>query len=387
MDRDAYRDFVLEIYQAVPEPSRWTSTLDRMCEHFRGRGIIVFEWEFHDIDRKLVTPWHTSGYDEDILASYLKRNQYYEEQDQDIYERQLLSIDGIEIISEDVLYTQKTDYLTRPHVKELREYGIRHRTGSLLDKDNPFRSRFSLQLAEGRSLGPEQHQDLLDLLPHIAKAMDVGRPIASPAFERRAMFAILDKLQVGICLLDALGRVILRNTEFNRQMDTFRAFQITPGGTLRLAGPGDDGHFERLLQDALNHGRCGARPRKEAIALSGIDKSEFLCVEVVPLHRAEEIGTKPLDGAILISRDTSRPSGINLDLVQQVYSDLTSAELAVIELICQGFTNPEIADRRERSVDTVNAQVKSILAKSRASNRTQLVRMLGNFSTSYAAVA
>jgi len=71
---------------------------------------------------------------------------------------------------------------------------------------------------------------------------------------------------------------------------------------------------------------------------------------------------------------------VDLHLLSRVYSDLTATELSVVELICQGLTNSEIAQQRERSVETVNSQVKAILDKSRATNRTQLVRLLSNFS-------
>ena len=347
MENSVYRELVLDIYQSVPEPSHWPVVLDRICNQFLARGCIIFEWQLFGRDRQLVTPWFTSGYEPDILQDYLRRNRIWEEKDQDIYERQLLSIDGIEVISEEVLYADETDYLTRPHVKELRDYGIRHRTGSLLDKDNPFRSRFSLQLSEGRGmLTPKQRSDLADLLPHVAKAMDVGRPIASPGFEKRALLSILDQLEVGICLLDPSGRVALTNTEFDRQRENYGAFQTTRNGSLRLHPRADQGRFSQLTYDALNHGQCGARPRKEAIAIPDEDGAGVLCVEIVPFHRSEEIGSQPFDGAILFSRDTTRPVAIDVDLVRQVFSNLTGAELAVIDLICQGLTNSEIAERR-----------------------------------------
>ena len=150
MDNAAYRDVVLDIYQTVSDPSLWPDVLDRIRDSVTGRGAILFEWQLMGNNRQLIAPHYTTNYEPDILAGYLERFSEWEEKDQDLYERQLLQFDGIELISEDVLYNDEAGYLAKPHVKALQKFGIRYRTGSLLDKDNPYRSRFSLQLGENR---------------------------------------------------------------------------------------------------------------------------------------------------------------------------------------------------------------------------------------------
>ncbi|MGY9057926.1 MAG: helix-turn-helix transcriptional regulator [Alphaproteobacteria bacterium] len=62
---------------------------------------------------------------------------------------------------------------------------------------------------------------------------------------------------------------------------------------------------------------------------------------------------------------------------------LTDAELSLVEFISEGFTNPEIAERRNRSVETINTKVKSILSKSQCANRTQFVRTMMRFGTNF----
>ena len=69
----------------------------------------------------------------------------------------------------------------------------------------------------------------------------------------------------------------------------------------------------------------------------------------------------------------------DLELAQHAFQ-LTAAEVALIEPVSAGLTNGEIALLRERSVETIKVQVKSILAKTRSANRTQLVQVLGRLS-------
>ena len=381
MENDEYRDVVLDIYQTVSDPALWPEVLDRIRDTVSGRGIILFEWQLTGEKRQLVAPHYTTTYVPEILDGYLERFSEWEEKDQDLYERQLLQFDRIELISEDVLYDDAAIYLEKPHVKALQKFGIRYRTGSLLDKDNPYRSRFSLQLGEDRgAITAEEHASLINILPHVAKAMNLGNQVATKGKEDQALLAIVDRLNVGICLVDKKGRVALSNSEFDRQREEYGAFIVDPSGHLRLHAQADHAQYTHLLKDALHHGNHGARPRKEAIVIASQERAGALCVEVVPLNRSGEIGSSDFDGALLISQDTTRPMDIDLQLVSQVYGDLTSTELSVVDLICQGLTNSEIAQHRDRSVETVNSQVKAILDKSRATNRTQLVRLLSNFS-------
>ena len=77
----------------------------------------MFEWQLTGEQRKLVAPHYTTNYEPEILAGYLERFSEWEEKDQDLYENQLLQFDGIELISEDVLYNDEAGYLAKPHVK------------------------------------------------------------------------------------------------------------------------------------------------------------------------------------------------------------------------------------------------------------------------------
>lgn len=192
--------------------------------------------------------------------------------------------------------------------------------------------------------------------------------------------AIIDQLEVGICVLDHTGNVTMTNAEFERQSKSYRVFNISPNGRLRLSTGTNCDHIDFFVEQSLRPRSSKRERQKKAILLPADDGAIILCVEIVPVHgRGLDCG-RTFDGAVLISRDKTGRNEVDLGLVKQVYSDLTAAELQVIGLICNGLTNVEIAERRCRSVMTINSQVKSILEKSGASNRTQLVSHLGNFS-------
>lgn len=380
MDNSQYRAFVLQVYQAVSDPDGWQDVLDRIVDHFGAHGCLIHEWTTQGNERRLWAPMISTNYDRTRLDAYLTTYHEWEARDHDRIDVHLLSSDGIDITSEKTLYEDESEYLDRPHVKWLLNRGIRHRTGSLLDKDNPFRARFSVTLGEER--GPFDDAEIAlikELLPHVAKALELARPTGVAERNNQALLAIIDRLTIGVCLLDSEGRRVLSNAEFDRQGEVHGVFRDDGHGRLALPEHADRKHFAALLTDALSHGRFGARPRKEAIVVEMPGSDSCLCIEVVPLEKSAEIGTRPFNGALVFSRDTAQPMEVDMDLVKRAFS-LTAAESAVIDLVCKGMTNVEIAEQRARSVETINAQVKAILAKTRALNRTQLVRLLGNFS-------
>lgn len=223
---------------------------------------------------------------------------------------------------------------------------------------------------------------MTDVLPHIAKALELGQPAAQLALAHRSLVAAMDRLRIGVCILDGRGNVVLTNKEFQRQREAYGAFRIDARGRLRLHNGADQQRFAALMSDALNHGRFGARPRKEAIATTSESAISALCIEISPLDQVEDLGSAGLGGSILYSIDTNLPIDCDAAPMRRAFR-LTETEAVLAELLGEGFTNAQIAERRSRSVETVNVQVKSLLAKTQAANRTQFTRLMMNFGVNF----
>ena len=133
-------------------------------------------------------------------------------------------------------------------------YGIRHRYGCLLDKDNTYRARFALQTSKARGkLNSADADKLTALLPHVAKALDLCSPPGISVLKQQALLSIIEGLPFGVCVLDSKGRVELCNTEFRRQQEQYQAFWTDQQNRLILHEGADRQQFKKLLKDALNH--------------------------------------------------------------------------------------------------------------------------------------
>lgn len=384
MNQTDINEIILQAYTAAQEPEKWSDVLDRLTEQLRGNGAILWEFSGQGENRRLTAPYFSSTYRQEALEEYVNRYNILEVGDQLRFEAKSLAFgraapDKIELVNEYDLYSNEEEYLSQPHVKEMLRFGIRHRYGALLDRDNPFHARFSLQTGEERGeLDAKERAALGTILPHFAKALELTSALYRQKKQHSVFLEVLNSFDVGICILDQDRRVIEKNTEFDRQIDEFGAFWISPDSSLVLHDKANREHFDLMLADFRNHGIFGARPRKEAIIVDTQDKAAALCLELLPPNKIAALGTRNDQYAVLLSRDTTREVAIDLHNAKLAFH-LTDAELKVVDMVCRGLTNPEIAEERKRSVETINAQVKNILSKTGTTNRTQLVRLMFNF--------
>ena len=377
------RDLVLEIYDTVTDPTRWGAVLDRVSAKVGARGVIIFDLIEKDGERRLSAQYFSDVFKPEVIYPYMKHFKDLEIEENDILSRLSSRGHGVELFNDSDLFPDPAALAARANVKALKSFDMHHRVFAILDKDRVNRSRISIQYSEEH--GPitgDERAELERLLPHIAKALELGRPAAQLMQAHETLKLAMDRLKVGVCVLDPEGAILLSNEEFDRQRQAYRAFQITPEGALRLAKPGLQAQLTALIDDALTHGEFGARPRKEALIVELGAGASALCIEVAPLGNLSTLGDTGFGGAILYSLDASQPIDVNIEPVSKVYG-FTPAECALAELLGQGLTNVQIADRRGRAVATVNAQVKSLLAKTDADNRTQFVRLLMSFGADY----
>lgn len=370
---------IVAIYDAVADQSKWADLLDRFVDRVGAQGSIIFEWTEDGTDRRLTAPMHSGFYTSDGLDLYLQKCGHLEARDQQTLRRETTDADDIDVI-DDAVFSQSVDQLKRDeHVKRLQKFGIFHRAAGVLNKDNRWINIFSVQLNAARKpLTGHERAYMARLLPHFAKALDLSVPMRQLRRENRDLLAAMDRLTIGLCVVDAKGRVVTENNEFTRQQDAHGTFRKSNTGELQFADETARKDLADFMGGAQRHGHRGARPRKEAIATGGTD----LCVEISPLDTCDEIGSTPIGGYLICSTDTGQSIGCNTAAVKSAFG-LTDTETALAQSMAEGWTNPEIAERRGRSVATVNVQVKSILAKSNCANRTQFVRSMTRFGASF----
>lgn len=384
-------DLILDIYSTVADQRLWPEVLTRFADVIGARGCVISEIEGVGDARRIVTPYICNRYDADRARTYLDAFIHYELLDQERYEQLSTPGDAIDLIDQATLAGAELQaYRARPNIRQMRGMGISDRVVSLLDKDNPLRARFSVHFNQDSPGFTAKTRALMNtLLPHVAKAIEVGRATRQLNDANQHMMAAMDRLRMGVCVLDRYGRIEAANGEFRRQVDAYPAYAVDRNNRLHLHHDRDQKRLNDLLGDVLKHGRFGARPRKEALVISTeadaaveIGDIGSLCVEVAPLQQRDDLGAARFDGAIVYSLDTSQPMPFDPEMMQRRFQ-LSKTETELLLMVAEGLSNAQIADRRNRATDTVNAQLKALLGKTGAKNRTHLVRLMACFGTDY----
>jgi DNA-binding CsgD family transcriptional regulator len=212
------------------------------------------------------------------------------------------------------------------------------------------------------------------LYPHMRRSLLLGFRLDAYKALQRAEFHALDRLSLGIVLIDRSARVLFVNA-------AARAM-TADGGPLRLR----DSVLAAISQaGARRLGEIvGAAVRGAPIATMSLvhpqDGRLFTLmaasVRSRDLDRFGALGMRDA-AAMLAIHDPARPIDIPAEWIMDAYS-LTLAEARVALSAASGATIPETAHRLNVSPNTVKTHLRKILAKTGTSRQAELARLMAS---------
>lgn len=215
---------------------------------------------------------------------------------------------------------------------------------------------------------------LAALAPHLVRSLETQRKVDVALQEAGGLRRALDALRVGMALCDSRGRLLIANRAFERHARDVGKMTTGKDGHLSIEIAGQRRPVETLATLAPST-RGPDRGRSHVVLCAHDDGATALLVEVAALPQKGGAGFRQSGPAFaVLSRYQDDPAACDGATLRDLYG-LTAAETELVRMVCDGLTNAQIANRRHRSVATVNAQLKSILTKTDAVNRTRLTRM------------
>ena len=372
-------DLILRIYDAALDTDLWPDVLAEVAHNVGASGAIIFECDDNVNDDQISITTYSNRYDPAVINQYLNTFREYEYKDQVTFAAHSKSDDEIQLLSDAILEDDREDLLNLPHVQALLKMGIGYRYATLLNKDDFSFGRFSFQQSKKKKpLTAEQINYSNTLLPHIAKALSISRPLLSGKKQLQMLEATLSAMPIGAAIVTNTGILTYKNDEFLRQMQDYNIFYVDRDHKVQFREEQYQSLLHQLMGGVDKHGNYGARPRKEAIVTSQNNSDLSLCIEICPLSKILPFGEKVFPGFLIYSLDTRRIRIQNFEKISSMYK-ITPAETKTLKLLAKGMTNGQIAEHISRSVETVNSHVKSLYSKTYCHNRTQLVRMISGF--------
>ena len=224
---DNTSDVIRNAYVAVLDNKHWDEVLDSIVKALGARAaVIVFQERGLPFDGFNLMSEYYRKQDQGIIDTYNQKYMHYEAPAwQSIAETKPgeLFFDTDVNLSKDELDRQHHYAFTLEHLD------IRCRIGFRIS-DNAVWSDSIIGLAYDASLDAVPpfvpHQARL-LIPHLGRAIELGRTFSLLRQQYKAVIAALDRLHIGIAIVLPNGEVIASNTEASRLFDEGDAIKLS----------------------------------------------------------------------------------------------------------------------------------------------------------------
>lgn len=361
------------IYDCATSRDHWEDAIDALVEQVGARGGIVAAQEDN------LLPFALSK------SSLLYRNhagemQFYQQNFFE-YERQaaafLAQAEHGQICRDIDVWPDWDNFKGRPDIVWCREtIGIFRKAGVRLNKNRAWFDAVLIAFdAKYDELPPLSLRTLSAFIPHLAKAIELNRFFSVLIEKYNAVLAVLDRVRIGIVIIEPGGCVIATNNEAQRLLQMGEGVALARNDHLICR----DDDLTRSLDDAIRKASSTARGRHKTpetlMAIPRRSGRRPLLLEIIPLRDSKAEIERDFTGAMVAIIDPDKPRLFDASILGKAYR-LTQAEQDVCKLMVEGLMVVDIAEARNVAPDTVKTQIKSIYSKINASSRTELIRLI-----------
>lgn len=363
----------LRIHQAPLEPYLWDGVLGSVTRLVGARSshLTIF-------DRETLALSLLMANNIDPDAQRLYREHWHKH---DIWLHHLLEVPsgsvivGQDVVPDDVLFT------TEVYNEYLKHYDMSQVLTNVAENSDKLWSAMTVQRARRDSeFGVLERRILHSLTPHLATAIAVHVRLAGLEDRARASEAALDRLPVGVCLIDQSARIMYQNAAADATLSAGDGLAERSGGLL-AASADESRDLAARIALAVATGLGKARSAGSLLSISRPSMRRPYSVAVAPLPAARDqtnglIGeTRPC--AIVLLTDPEQEPCYPADFLARCYG-LTAAEARLACAIVAGRSLQDAADEFGVTTGTARNQLKQIFAKTDVKRQAELVRLLSN---------
>ena len=270
------------------------------------------------------------------------------------------------------------DYYGDYYAQWLAPNKLHYVGGAVLFKDE---ARFvALGIHRSNVEGPwrqEQVDRLTALAPHLQRALNIHREFTRLRSRDSAMSSGLDRMVMGVILIDHLFECVYANESARAIIDEGAIITLS-NGRLRIRQSRDDHRFHAALLKALH---C-APDDDPATASTGLglwppDRPVHYPVLVTPIRGCSAgllPGQTTAQVAVLIT-DPEKNQPIVPEALSQTW-ELIPAEARVAIAIANGYSVDEISQMNGTTRDTTKTHLRAVYQKLGVNRQTQLAKLL-----------
>jgi DNA-binding CsgD family transcriptional regulator len=362
---------IATIYDAALEPALWTEVLKGIAEFVDGRvgGLLAKDTTKKDVSAH----WHAGG-DPHYMALYAKTYSRLGP----VATSPPGEVGRIVSIPELVPYDEFRR--GRFYREWAQPQGWVDVAVAVLDKSADGCAYLSMSRHEESGMVDETMRRRLALLvPHVRRAVLIGKAIEFKQAETATFADVFDGLRAGMVLVDAGGRIVHANMAANDMIGA-DDFLRSIGGRL-VAGDAQADQALRETAAAAANGDAEVGHKGIAVPLSAHDGERYVA-HVLPLssgmrHRA---GAAYAACAALFVRKATLECPSPPEVIGKTFN-LTPAELRVLSAIVDIGGVPEVAAALGVAETTVKTHLSRLFEKTGSGRQADLVKLVAGFAT------
>lgn len=365
------------IYSAAVDPTLWFSSIDQCVNHIGATSAALIHIDTlgtHSYELNVISEHlRQTATDEDIHYWLTELSKYDLEGHQLSLKYQAQSVyRDLDIWPNAIELDQRADYQFLQ-----QKFGIRRKLGARLSDNKRYIDTFGLHFPTELENVPATNIARMDsLLPHIAKAVEIGAIFDRLQKQYAAVLSALNHVGIGLCVVQSNGVVVVSNSEATRILESGSGIKLGREKRLICGSETETKHLaECIEQAAISSDHVTAMAERIISLQSKVTDNNPIILEVSPIQdhlREIDVG----NNAVLVQIvDVSCHRHCSVDAFAIAY-DLTPAEKEVAKLLLQGLQNSEIADCRNTSTETAKSQVSQVMRKGDVRSRVQLIRLI-----------
>jgi DNA-binding CsgD family transcriptional regulator len=357
---------IARIYDAATDPSGFAGLAPDLARTFDGDFSILYVLQDIHARRPDVLLSGTPEFDDWAHSSYTG---YYRQRDVWALEISKTVANGVVHGHEAV--DPRTLLRSEIYADWYRKVGVHHALAGVfpLQGESGF---VSVTRPETRPEFDESEKTRLGLLlPHIQRAVQIHRRLSAAEHQRTMTFEMLERLALGIIIVETDARIVFVNSVAHRVLQLGRDLTIVQG-RLRLRNEKPKRNFEKTVRDAAwtsigrgtSPGGIVAVPRPEGLPLSLLISPYRSPLASDPLVHGTAL--------IIFSNPETQADVPERQLTQML--GLSPAEGRLITALVAGQNINEYAEAIGVSKNTVKTQMRQIFNKTGYNRYTDIVR-------------
>lgn len=220
------------------------------------------------------------------------------------------------------------------------------------------------------------HLAFLDqLVPHLQRAHCILDQMRAMRREHDVMREVIDRIPTGIVLIDETGHVAALNDSALLSIENHEGIRVE-NGRLFVDDPETDQWLNQAIQEACDPEMRTVRdPERRVMNGHRSTSNGQTPLLVTPLLSPASESTIPDAVAMVFLGKPKLARGTSLTLLQNLYG-LTRAEAEITQLLADGLSLEEAAERRTVTLNTARSQLKRVFSKTGAKRQSDLVRIV-----------